>query len=122
MIVLNYYPNNTVGCSVEMRIPDDDMTPDDVLKHFQRFLHASGYIFDDGKTIQYVQTKKPVFTANSDTLSINTPDQYDFWDDDGFSIAGNPCSNFFYPSQSPDTIVIGSGLRGGMAEDIVTFG
>ena len=46
-----------------------------------------------------------------DDLSMTNQD---YWEDDGISLTGNP-------SASPDTIVFGGGLPGGLGDDHITF-
>ena len=46
-----------------------------------------------------------------DELSMTNQD---YWEDDGISLTGNPYA-------SPDTIVFGGGLPGGMGDDHITF-
>jgi len=47
------------------------------------------------------------------TYESSLPNQ-DFWENDGISLTGNPYA-------SPDMLVIGSGLPGGLGEDHISF-
>ena len=49
-------------------------------------------------------------TPAADTVSLNQ----DFWKDDGISLTGNPYA-------SPDAVIIGSRLPGGLGEDHISF-
>ena len=57
MITLNYSPEGYTGAHVEMRVPDNSMTVNEVLDYIQRFLVAAGYVFDEGERIQSVKSK-----------------------------------------------------------------
>ena len=52
-----------------------------------------------------------------DGYSVNGVPNQDFWENDGFSLTGNPIP----ASASPDTINFGGGLLGGMSGDTITF-
>ena len=54
-------------------------------------------------------------TSKVDGYSVNGVSNQDFWEDDGFSLTGNPYA-------SPDTICVRSGLPGGNFSDTITFG
>lgn len=47
------------------------------------------------------------------TYESSIPNQ-DFWENDGISLTGNPCP-------SPDMLVLGSKIPGGLGEDRITF-
>jgi hypothetical protein len=120
MITFSYTASYGVSeADVEMKI-DNDTPPNEILAYFQRFMVAAGYVFDEGETIKFVNDRTPIFNfpesfkIGEDSLNVKNENQYDFWDDDGFSLVGNP-----YPCPSAFT---GSGVRGGMSEDIITFG
>jgi hypothetical protein len=49
-----------------------------------------------------------------DEYSYSNPSNQDFWENDGISLTGNPNS-------SPDTLVLGSGLPGGIGDDHLTL-
>jgi hypothetical protein len=107
MITLIYDPENTIGSSVEMRVPDDNMTPDEVLSAFQRFMVAAGYLFDEGETIQYVKKKdeNDYPGCGGDILTFNdngSPYCYDFGDNSPVSF-------------------VGSGVMGAHGDDIISF-
>jgi hypothetical protein len=57
MITLNYSPEGYTGAHVEMRVPDNSMTVNEVLDYIQRFLIAAGYVFDEGERIQLVKSE-----------------------------------------------------------------
>jgi hypothetical protein len=102
-LTFTYIDPNDV--EISMSIPERDL--DEMCEYFQRFLHAAGYIFEEGEHIKPVK-KEPEESyypgCGGDILTFNddgTPFCYDFGDN-------NP-------------VVIGSGIRGGMAEDIIKF-
>ena len=97
-------PHEYLQVAVEMSI-SSEATLSDMAAFFTDFLRASGYVFDG----ELVMTD-PVKEETSESL------RSDFWGDDGISLTGNP-------SWSPDTICFsGSGLPGGMGNDVITFG
>lgn len=110
--------------SVEMRFGELD--PNEILEVFQRFLIAAGYVFDEGETIDFVKREPEQWVKFSEILKIDgapgapppakitTYGGHDFWDEDGFSLTGNP-------ARENDHIFVASGVRGGMAEDILKF-
>ena len=91
---------------VTMEVPE--RTIEEMCEYFQRFLIATGYIFDEGEHIKLV--KKEVGHppgCGSDVITFNTdgsPFAYDFGGD----------------TTLPD-FWVNSGVRGGMAEDIISF-
>jgi hypothetical protein len=105
---VSYTPSNDpaeyLQTSVQMSI-SSEATLSDMAAFFTDFLRASGYVFDG----ELVMTD-PLKEETSESLRSN------FWEDDGISLIGNS-------SWSPDTICFsGSGLPGGMSNDVITFG
>ena len=89
--------------NVCMSVPERPL--DEMCEYLERFLRASGYHFEDGERLGIVKAEKndecyPSFTG--DTLTFNDdsiPFCYDFGDNNRF--------------------VLGGGVRGGMADDII---
>jgi hypothetical protein len=101
------YPN----IAIDMSTGGDASVPQ-MLRFFEAFLSAAGYVLKGELEI--------VETETHSNLGKDTPFAYrDIFDfgDDGFSFTGNP----YAPVFSPDTISFG-GVRGGMAQDILTLG
>jgi len=53
-------------------------------------------------------------TLKMDGYSVNGESNQDFWEEDGFSLTGNPTA-------APDTINLGTHLPGGMGDDHIIF-
>jgi hypothetical protein len=75
---------------------------------------ASGYILDDGDYLTIgnrIQEEKA-----HEEVTICEKHWDNFWEDDGFSMTGNPAA------ESPDTLYFGSSrVVGGMGEDHISF-
>jgi hypothetical protein len=99
------YPN----IAINMATGGDASVPQ-MLRFFEAYLAAAGYILKGE-----LQVVEPEETPSWQPNPIFTPNKsiYDFGDD-GFSFTGNPYA-------APDTICF-SGVRGGMAQDILTLG
>jgi hypothetical protein len=105
---VSYTPSNDpveyLQTSIQMSI-SSEATLSDMAAFFTDFLRASGYVFDGALNVVPEEEKVPNITSDQD-----------FWFNDGFSLTGNP-------TWSPDTICFsGSGLPGGMGNDVITFG
>jgi hypothetical protein len=85
-----------------------------MLEFFQSFLTASGYYIADDQELKLTSVSPVSFFNTATTGSFSFSDQ-SFWEDDGFSLTGNPFV-------SNDTLVIGSRLPSGVAEDFIKFG
>jgi hypothetical protein len=72
MITLNYSPEGYTGAHVEMRVPDNSMTVNEVLDYIQRFLVAAGYVFDEGETIRSVRRNTDDTIAFDEDLIFGT--------------------------------------------------
>ena len=68
---------------------------------------------DSADTIDYPSTASLDFSGVGAADTISFDSNY-WWDDDGFSLTGNP-------NASPDTLNIGTHLPGGMGEDHISF-
>jgi hypothetical protein len=92
---------------------DEEVTIDTFLEFIQNFMQASGYVFNDGDYLT-------VGNRNDEDEDYNntvTCEKHwnDFWEDDGFSMTGNP-------NASPDTVQFtSSGVLGGMGDDVIFF-
>jgi hypothetical protein len=101
--------------SISMKI-SAEATLSQMLEFFESFLKAAGYQFDSLSVTQSDFPQK-IESVNSDTKNLN-----DFWDDDGFSLVGNPWNVTFSGNLSEDSIAyIGSGLFGSEGEDHISF-
>ena len=98
------YTNN--GEHITMSVPERPL--DEMCEYLERFLRASGYYFEDGERIRWVKPEKDESDypgCMGDTLTFNddgTPYCYDF-------------------GGGPVPIGVYSGVRGGMADDIIKF-
>ena len=93
---------------VTMEVPE--RTVDEMCEYFQRFLAASGYLFEEGHTIRCVppadtQGDRP--GCGGDILTFNTD--------------GSPFAYDFGSSSSNDYVFCGSGVKGGMSSDTISF-
>ena len=112
---LKYEPPTSVGIepTVNMSISSEaNLT--EMLDFFQTFLKASGYYIADNQELTLDSVNPITFSNTGTTGSFSLSDQ-SFWENDGFSLTGNPLV-------SNDTLVIGSRLPGGVAEDFIKFG
>lgn len=94
---------------ITMEMPERSI--DEMCEYFQRFLSAAGYVFENDERIRCVPTEArecPHPAAAGDILSFNvdgSPFVYDFGDGNNMNCFGGV---------SPY-----SGVRGGMAEDVI---
>jgi hypothetical protein len=112
---LKYEPPASAGIepTVSMSISSEaNLT--EMLDFFQTFLKASGYYIADNQELTLDSVNPITFFNTGTTGSFSLSDQ-SFWEDDGFSLTGNPLV-------SNDTLVIGSRLPSGVAEDFIKFG
>lgn len=87
---------------------------DQMLDFFESFLRAAGYQLD-GKSLT-LQEDKPMVSFETASTEGN---KYDFWEDDGISMVGNP---WMATLGSRDSVIVGSGLFGAEDEDRLLFG
>ena len=112
---LKYEPPTSVGIepTVNMSISSEaNLT--EMLDFFQTFLKASGYYIADDQELTIGSVNSITFSNTSTTGSFSFSDQ-SFWEDDGFSLTGNPCTG-------QDSLFVSSRLVGGMANDVISFG
>lgn len=84
-----------------------------MVSFFESFLKAAGYQFGE---LDYQTTVTPV------EEKIQAESSQDFWEDDGFSMVGNPWDASFLSSKSDEgTFYIGSGVLGAAGEDHLSF-
>ncbi len=101
---LTYTAENEGVC---MTIPERPL--DEMCEYLERFLRAAGYYFEDGERIGLIKAEKDEDYypgCGGDVLTFNddgTPFCYDFGDG------------------SPTPLAFTTGIRGGMAEDIIKF-
>jgi hypothetical protein len=105
--VFSYTELSDFSHPTEITMEMPERVIDEMCEYFQRFLTAAGYIFDEGETIRCVPRK------------INTPDYQGRLNDILFNT-----SDGFYPYTSSDPkdhipVDFNSGVRGGMADDII---
>jgi hypothetical protein len=86
----------------------------EMLDFFQTFLKASGYYIADDQELTLGSVNPVNFLSTATTGSFSFSEQ-NFWEDDGFSLTGNPCA-------ANDSLILGSRLPGGVAEDFIKFG
>ena len=102
---------DSLDTSVEVSI-SGEATLTQMLNFFETFLKATGYVFDG---------KELVLGRSAPDFDLPDTSQ-DFWENDGFSIVGNPWSAKLDLGKSDTGIAyIGSGLPGAMGEDHLSF-
>ena len=112
---LKYEPPASAGIepTVNMSISSEaNLT--EMLDFFQTFLKASGYYIADDQELT-LDSVNPVTFFNTATTGSSSFWEQNFWEDDGFSFTGNPCA-------ANDSLILGSRLPGGVAEDFIKFG
>jgi len=100
-------PAGSMEANIDMSI-SAEANLSDMLSFFGDFLRAATYPLDQGHELS-IERKAPDFG--------NTQD---FWEDDGVSWVGNPWAATLGSSDLGITY-IGSGLKGGMGEDHLSF-
>lgn len=96
--------DNPLDPSIDFSVTAEADLPQ-ILRVFETFLKANGYDLDDREL----------------TLSRKAPDfSSDDWGDDGVSWVGNPWA-VTYGSSDQGVVYIGSGLKGAMGEDHLSF-
>jgi hypothetical protein len=106
-ITFSYVESHDFENPLEITMEVPERSIDEMCQYFQRFLTAAGYIFDEGEYIQSVKKKKDEADypgCGGDILTFNddgTPFCYDFGDG------------------SPTPLAFTTGIRGGMAKDIL---
>ena len=136
---LEYVPpdGSPTDHSIKMSI-SSEATVTQMLEFFTSFLKASGYYIDENKELVF-ERSAPDFSDVPDkwwhsgagyadgnwgglaprgtegSIATKTESSQEFWEDDGFSQTGNP------GVIGGDTVYIGSGLPGGMGNDVITF-
>ena len=115
---LKYEPPASAGIepTVDMSI-SSEANLNEMLEFFTSFLKASGYYIDENKELVF-ERSAPDFSDVPDKWYVggSHPNRsQDFWQEDGFSLTGNP------GVIGGDTVCIGSGLLGGMGKDVITF-
>lgn len=98
---------------VTMEVPERSI--DEMCEHFQRFLTAAGYVFEEGERIETVKDKSDYPGCRDDILSFGTDDRprvYSFntHETEPVDFGGQDHIAFAH-----------SGVRGGMSEDIINF-
>jgi hypothetical protein len=137
--VFKYVPPASAGIepTVDMSI-SSEANLNEMLEFFTSFLKASGYYIDENKELVF-ERSAPDFDDIPDkwwhsgagyadgnwggfaprgtggSIATKTESSQEFWEDDGFSQTGNP------GVIGGDTVYIGSGLPGGMGNDVITF-
>jgi hypothetical protein len=112
---LKYEPPTSGGIepTVNMSI-SSEADLNEMLEFFQSFLTASGYYIADDQELKLTSVSPVSFFNTATTGSFSFSDQ-SFWEDDGFSLTGNPCTG-------QDSLFVSSRLVGGMANDVISFG
>jgi hypothetical protein len=103
---LTYTPPEQRGfveSTVDMSI-SSEASLDEMLRTFESFLQATGYVLGDRELVLETPEKESVSDQS-------------YWDEDGFSLVGNPWTATY----GEDTVYIGSGLFGGAGEDHLSF-
>jgi hypothetical protein len=107
--VFTYTETHEFESSVKVIMEVPERSIDEMCEYFQQFLTAAGYILDEGDYICLMKKEKeeakPHFKVEGDTLIV--PQSYN-------------------SSRANDTMLnvnsyTGSGVRGGMADDIIKF-
>jgi hypothetical protein len=107
--VFSYTETRDFEESVEVIMEVPERSIDEMCEFFQRFLTATGYLFEEGEHIYLTKKEKeeakPHFKVEGDTLIF--PQNY--------------ISNRADDTMLNTNFYTGSGVRGGMSEDIISF-
>lgn len=102
MYSFNYVEKKDFGYPTEISMSCPERTIDEMCEYFQRFLSACGYVFDEGEHIKPVKNSNNTLAFDYGTPQPISADDYFFGGDDHIAFTG-------------------SGVRGGMASDIISF-
>ena len=106
-ITFSYIETHDFQEDLEITMEVAERTIDEMCEYFQRFLSAAGYLFEEGHTIRCVppgKTETDLPGCGGDVLTFNHDGSYVCYD---------------FGDNNP--VYFGSGVQGGMANDIISF-